>query len=215
MGIATGQVVIGDIVGDRSAQSEAVVGETPNLAARLQGVALPGQVVIGAQTRQLIGGAFELDNLGALDLKGFAEPVAAWRVVAERSAESRFASTHAHDGSVFVGREDELQLLARRWSQAAEGEGQVVLISGEPGIGKSRLCESFVTSLGDAPAARLRYQCEPLHTKSAYHPFIQQVIRAANLRVGDTPTAALDKLRALFAESQNDNLPVPLVGLSL
>ncbi len=204
VGIATGQVVIGDIVGDRSAQSEAVVGETPNLAARLQGVALPGQAVIGAQTRQLIGGAFELDDLGTHDLKGFVEPVAAWRVVAERSAESRFASTHTDDGSVFVGREDELQLLTRRWSQAADGEGQVVLISGEPGIGKSRLCESFVSSLGDAPAARLRYQCAALHTKSAYYPFIQQVIRAADLRAGDTPTAALEKMRALTAETQHD-----------
>jgi tetratricopeptide (TPR) repeat protein len=202
VGIATGQVVIGDIIGDQSAQSDAVVGETPNLAARLQGLAAPGEAVVGGQTRQLIAGAFDLEELGAQSLKGFADPVETWRVVAERSAESRFASGHAGHDSVFVGREDELQLLNRRWQQAAQGVGQVVLISGEPGIGKSRLCESFIGSLGDAPSARLRYQCAPLHNRSAYYPFIQQISRAAGLRVGDPPAAALGKLTALFDETQ-------------
>ena len=203
VGIATGQVVIGDIVGDSSSQSEAVVGETPNLAARLQGVAAPGQVVIGAQTAQLIGSAFELDDLGSQSLKGFAEPVAAWQVIGERLAESRFASTHSQDDGVFVGREDEQQQLTRRWELAAGGDGQVVLISGEPGIGKSRICENFLQSLDNASVVLLRYQCAPLHTKSAYYPFVQGLMRAADLKVGDTPEAALDKLQAVFSQIED------------
>ncbi|MEE8247047.1 MAG: adenylate/guanylate cyclase domain-containing protein, partial [Alphaproteobacteria bacterium] len=204
VGIATGEVVIGDIVGTESAQTEAVIGETPNLAARLQEVAAAGQVVIDQATRRLIGAGFELEDLGAHDLKGFADPVAVWRVKGERATESRFAAARGRNGSIFVGREDELALLSRRWERAKAGEGQVALISGEPGIGKSRLGESFNQRLEDEQFIRLRYQCSPLHTNSAFYPFVQQLSRAGGLAPGDTPAQGLGKLEALFAKTAGD-----------
>jgi class 3 adenylate cyclase len=137
VGIATGQVVIGDIVGEAATEADAVAGETPNLAARLQGLAMPGQVMIGATTRLLIGETFDFTDLGVQELKGFAEPVAAWHVVGESAAESRFEAAHPGALTQLVGREHELGLLRRAWEQGRTGIGQVVLVSGEPGIGKS------------------------------------------------------------------------------
>ena len=139
VGIATGLVVVGDLIGSGASQEQAIVGETPNLAARLQGIAEPNSVVIAEGTRRLVGNLFELDDLGSQELKGIVGAVRAWAAVRPASVESRFDAMHATGLTELVGREEELELLLRRWSKAKGGEGQVVLLSGEPGIGKSRL----------------------------------------------------------------------------
>src|SRR5271169_220623 len=155
VGIATGLVVVGDLTGSGSAQEQAVVGETPNLAARLQGIAEPNTVVIAESTRKLLGNMFELQDLGATDLKGVAGPVRAWAALRPSSVESRFEALHASGLTELVGREEELELLSRRWSKAKTGEGQVVLLTGEAGIGKSRLTAALLEKLTGEPHTRL------------------------------------------------------------
>ena len=147
VGIATGLVVVGDLIGSGASQEQAIVGETPNLAARLQGVAEPNSVVIAESTRKLLGNLFELEDLGARDLKGIAGPVRAWAALRQASVEGRFEAMHATGLTELVGREEELEILLRRWSKAKRGEGQVVLLSGEPGIGKSRLTAALLERL--------------------------------------------------------------------
>jgi hypothetical protein len=159
IGIATGLVMVGDLVGEGAAQEQRVVGETPNLAARLQALAEPGAVVIAPGTRHLLGGLFELADLGAHDLKGFGEPVRAWQVVGAGVAESRFEALHGRHLMPLVGREEELHLLLARWRRAAEGEGQVVLLSGEPGIGKSRIVQALREQLAGHPYTPLTHYC--------------------------------------------------------
>ena len=146
------------------------MGETPNLAARLQGIAEPNTVVIAESTRRLLGNLFELEDLGAKDLKGIAEPVRTWAALRASSVESRFEALHATGLTALVGREEELELLLRRWSKAKTGEGQVVLLSGEAGIGKSRLTAALLERLAGEPHTRLRYFCSPQHTDSALYP---------------------------------------------
>jgi class 3 adenylate cyclase len=199
VGIATGQVVVGDLVGEGASREEAVVGDVPNLAARLQALAKPGTVVISAATRRLLGGLFELDDLGPQRLKGFREPVAAWHVSGEGSAEGRFEARQTAGLTPLVGREEEIALLLRRWVQAREGEGQVVLPSGEPGIGKSRIVREVRARLDGEPHARFLYQCSPHHTTSSLHPLIEQLERAAGFARDDPPEARRDKLEALLA----------------
>jgi class 3 adenylate cyclase len=157
VGIATGLVVVGDLIGAGASQEQAIVGETPNLAARLQGVAEPNSVVIAESTRKLVGNLFELQDLGAKDLKGISGLVRAWVAVRPSSAESRFEAFHASGVTDLIGREEELDLLLRRWSKAKIGEGQVVLLSGEAGIGKSRLTAALLERLANEPHTRLRY----------------------------------------------------------
>ena len=198
VGIATGLVVVGDLVGTGEAQERGIVGETPNLAARLQGIAEPNRVVIAESTRKLLGNLFELEDLGPKDLKGIAEPVRAWAALRPSSVESRFEAMHATGLTALVGREEELELLLRRWSKAKTGEGQVVLLSGEPGIGKSRLTAALLERLADEPHTRLRYFCSPQHTDSALYPIIGQMERAAGFAHGDSAQAKLDKLDALL-----------------
>ena len=181
VGIATGLVVVGDLIGSGEAQERGIVGETPNLAARLQGVAEPNSVVMAEGTRKLLGNLFELQDLGAKDLKGIAGPTRAWAALRASSVESRFEALHATGLTELVGREEELELLLRRWSKARSGEGQVVLISGEPGIGKSRLTAALLERLASEPHTRLRYFCSPQHTDSAFYPIISQMERAAGL----------------------------------
>ena len=200
-GIATGQVVIGDLVGEAGRDADAVSGETPNLAARLQGIAEPGQIAVGETTRRLIGDAFELEDLGARELKGFPEPVPAWRVVGERAVGSRFEAAHSDRLTTFVGREHEIGLLLNRWEQAKQGEGQVVLLSGEAGIGKSRISQALRERAAKDPHTRLRYQCSPYHDSTALYPFISQLERAAAFASNDTPEAKLDKLEALLSQA--------------
>ena len=201
IGIATGLVVIGDLIGSGEAQERGIVGETPNLAARLQGVAEPDMVVIADSTRRLLGNLFELEDLGSTDLKGIAGPVRAWAALRPASVESRFEALHAGGLTALVGREEELELLLRRWSKAKTGEGQVVLLSGEAGIGKSRLTAALLERLASEPHTRLRYFCSPQHTDSALYPIIGQMERAAGLAHDDSAQAKLDKLDALLAQT--------------
>jgi class 3 adenylate cyclase len=155
VGIATGLVVVGDLIGSGASQEQAIVGETPNLAARLQGVAEPNSVVIAESTRKLVGNLFELNDLGPQELKGITGAVRAWSALRPASVESRFDALHGSDLTELVGREEELELLLRRWSKAKTGEGQVVLLSGEPGIGKSRLTAALMERLAPDPHTRL------------------------------------------------------------
>jgi class 3 adenylate cyclase/predicted ATPase len=199
IGIATGLVVVGDLIGTGSAQEQAVVGETPNLAARLQAFAEPNAIVVAESTRRLIGALFELADLGPQSLKGFAEPQRAWRVMAENRALGRFEALRS-GATPLVGREEEIELLLRRWNRAKRGEGQVVLLAGEAGIGKSRLTAALIERVAGEPYTRLRYFCSPQHTDSALYPIIGQMERAAGLAHDDTPRAKLDKLDALLAQ---------------
>jgi class 3 adenylate cyclase/predicted ATPase len=201
VGIATGLVVVGDLIGSGASQEQAIVGETPNLAARLQGVAEPNAVVIAENTRRLVGNLFELQDLGSQELKGITGAVRAWAALRPASVESRFDALHAAGLTELVGREEELDLLSRRWSRAKGGEGQVVLLSGEPGIGKSRLTAALMGRIGNEPHTRLRYFCSPQHTDSALYPIISQMERAAGYAHDDTARAKLDKLDALLAQS--------------
>ena len=193
--------MVGDLIGSGEAQERGIVGETPNLAARLQGIAEPNMVVIAEGTRRLLGNLFELEDLGAKDLKGIAGPVRAWAALRASSVEGRFEALHGTGLTDLVGREEELELLLRRWSRAKTGEGQVVLLSGEAGIGKSRLTAALLERLATEPHTRLRYFCSPQHTDSAFYPIIGQMERAAGFAHDDTPQAKLDKLDAMLAQN--------------
>jgi class 3 adenylate cyclase len=180
LGIATGLVVVGDLIGAGAAQERGVVGETPNLAARLQALARPGTLVVADGTRRQIGTLFEIEDLGPQALAGFAEPQRAWCVVGESGVVSRFEALRSGT-TPLVGRDEELDLLMRRWRQAKLGEGRVVLISGEPGIGKSRLTAALSQYIESEPHTRLRYFCSPHDQDSALHPFTGQLERAAGV----------------------------------
>ena len=204
IGVATGQVVVGDLVGEAGREAGAVTGETPNLAARLQQLAEPDQVIIGATTHRLLGRALELADLGKHDLKGFPEPVPAWRVVGEGQMESRFDASHGLALTRFIGREQEIALLLERWQRAKDGEGQVVLLSGEAGIGKSRILQTFRENLAGEPHTRLGYQCAPYFSNSALHPVIKQLEYACGYVTDEPAEAKLDKLEMLLAPSTDD-----------
>jgi class 3 adenylate cyclase len=197
LGIATGLAVVGDLLGEGAAQERGVVGETPNLASRLQALAAPDTLVIGEATRRQIGGLFELAALGPQALAGFAEPQPAWRVVGESGMLSRFEALRSGE-TPLVGRDEEVQPLQRRWEQAKSGEGRVVLISGEPGIGKSRLSAALSEQIGTDPHTRLRYFCSQHYQNSALYPVIVQLERAAGFERDDGPEAKLDKLETLL-----------------
>ncbi|MBV9198572.1 MAG: AAA family ATPase [Alphaproteobacteria bacterium] len=199
LGIATGLVVVGDLIGSGAAQERGVVGETPNLAARLQALARPGTLVVADGTRRQIGTLFEIEDLGPQPLAGFAEPQPAWRVVGESGVVSRFEALRSGT-TPLVGRDEELDLLTRRWQQAKLGAGRVVLVSGEPGIGKSRLTAALSQRIETEPHTRLRYFCSPHNQDSALYPFIGQLERAAGFIRDDTATTKLDKLEALLGD---------------
>jgi class 3 adenylate cyclase/tetratricopeptide (TPR) repeat protein len=201
IGIATGPVVVGDIVGEGAAQEAAVTGETPNLAARLQAIAEPNIVVIAATTHALAGGLFAFQALGGQSLKGIAGSTEVWQVVAERQVESRFAAAHSAALTPLIGREEELELLSRRWKRAKGRKGQVVLLSGEPGIGKSRLTRALQDWIGDEPHTRLLLQCSPHHSSSALYPTINQLEIAARFESSDDTNTRLDKLEGLLQQS--------------
>jgi class 3 adenylate cyclase len=215
VGIATGLVVVGDLLGAGAAQEQAVVGETPNLAGRLQALAEPGTVVIAPSTRRLTGGLFEYEDLGAVEIKGLGAPIVAARVLRASAAESRFEALRAAR-TPLVGRDEELALLQRRWQQAKSGEGSVVLVSGEPGIGKSRLAQTLFQRLAGEPHTRLRSFCSPHHRDHALYPTITQLERAAGFRREDTADQRLDKLEAVLAQATNDlGEPAPLLAALL
>jgi predicted ATPase len=201
IGIATGLVVVGDLVGEGSAQEQAVVGETPNLAARLQALAEPGQIVIAGATRRLVSDLFRLRDLGRQAVKGFAEPVEAFVVEGVAATESRFEAVR-RGLTDLVGRAAESAILRERLGEAWAGAGQIVLLSGEAGIGKSRLGAQLAAEVASEPHTRLRYQCSPYHCDSVLHPFVVQLTRAARLTADDPPETQLDKLEAILAPAR-------------
>jgi class 3 adenylate cyclase/tetratricopeptide (TPR) repeat protein len=200
IGIATGAVVVGDIIGDGALQESAVVGETPHLAARLQSAAEPNTVVISSSTHALLYDLFDCADLGVRRLKGFADEHRLWRVVGERSNESRFEALHSKELTPFVGRASELGLLLDRWETVVAGEGQVVLLEGEAGIGKSRLADEFRRAIGARLHTPLRYQCSSHHTNSAFFPFVSQLQHAGNIRAQDDFDQRLDKLESAVVD---------------
>jgi len=217
VGIATGLVVVGDLIGSGGAQEHSVVGETPNLAARLQLLADPGGVVIGQGTRNLVGDLFELRDLGWVSLRGVAGPVSVSAVLRASTIESRFEALHASGLTALIGRDQELQMLLQRWSQAKSSHGQVVLLSGEAGIGKSRLIAALMERLTGEPQTRLRYFCAPQHIDSPFYPIIGRIERAAGFTREDSPTDKLDKLGAMLARNatspQEASLLVDMLSL--
>jgi class 3 adenylate cyclase/tetratricopeptide (TPR) repeat protein len=204
IGIATGTVVVSELLIGETPAEQAVIGETPNLAARLQTLAEPGTVLICPHTRQLTGGHFDYRDLGALALKGWAEPVQVWQVLGPSGVASRFEAMHKTKLPPLFGREEEIELLLRRWRHATQGEGRVVLLTGEPGIGKSHIALALGERLQSEPHIALRYFCSAHHTNSALFPFIGQIERAAGFERGDSPTAKLAKLDALVEQSTAD-----------
>jgi class 3 adenylate cyclase len=201
VGIATGLVVVGDLIAGGRAKEQAVVGETPNLAARLQALAEPDTVVIAGNTRRLLGELFEYRAMGRMNIKGFSQPVEVWQVIGTSAVDSRFEALRG-TSMPLVGREEEIDLLMRRW--AKHGEGCVVLISGEPGIGKSRIVQAVLERLSDEPHTRLRYFCSPHHQDNALYPSITQLERAAGFKRSDTAEQRLDKLEVVLAQATND-----------
>jgi class 3 adenylate cyclase/tetratricopeptide (TPR) repeat protein len=207
VGIATGLVVVGDLVGAGAAQERSVVGETPNLAARLQTLAAAGAVVIAPATRRLLRSEFNLGDLGPQHLKGFATPVTAWQVLGARAVESRFEA-HGTGVTPLIGRSEELRLLAQRWQQAKSGNGQTAWLSGEAGIGKSRVAHEFRDRLRPEPHTDVQCQCSPFFSNSPLHPFVERIERDAGFRQDDTPGERLVKLETLLAQAMDDILSV-------
>jgi class 3 adenylate cyclase/predicted ATPase len=199
VGIATGLVIVGETIGEGSSREQAVVGETPNLASRLQGLARPNTVVVATSTRRLLGDAFVCEDLGSYELKGISEPVKAWRVTGERAVESRFEAMRAGKLTQFVGRQTELSQLLSLWERAKAGEGQVPLLCGEPGIGKSRLSMALFEQISAEPHMTIRHQCSPHHINSPFYPVIRQFERAARFERDDSADVKLKKLEALLS----------------
>src|SRR6266702_927184 len=197
--IATGLVVVGDLISEGASEEQAMVGDTPNIAARLQNLAEPGAVVIAASTRRLLGDLFTFRSLGHREVSGISEPIAVWAVEGGAASESRFEAVRTARSIGFVGRKAEIECVASRQQLAWLGQGQMVLISGEAGIGKSRFVAKLSESLALGAHRRVRYQCSPYHTNSALHPFVAQLERAAGIRSHDTPGQKLDKLEAMLA----------------
>jgi class 3 adenylate cyclase/predicted ATPase len=215
-GIATGLVMVGELIGEGAAKEQTVVGETPNLAARLQTLAAPGTIVISQATRRLVGGLFELTDLGPRRLKGFAQPLAAWRVEGEGRAEGRFEALHGERLTPLVGREHELGILLERWAWAKDGDGQVVLLSGEPGIGKSRMLRTLRERLGEEPHTPISHYCSPHHTNSALYPVIDLLERAARLERDAPPEEQLARLEAVLSHASGGlDEVVPLLAALL
>jgi class 3 adenylate cyclase len=211
IGIATGLVVVGELIGKGTAQERTIVGETPNLAARLQALAAPDTILVGDTTHSLLGGRFELASTGPHEIKGFAQPVRAWQVVGEAAIESRFAASR-HADLPMIGRAHEMGLLLDRWRLAGAGEGQIVTVSGEAGIGKSRIVEALQERIAAEPHRRVHLQGSPYHTDSALYPVIQHLARAARFAPNDTAEAKLAKLATLFPA---DRVPLAAELMSL
>ena len=204
VGIATGLTVVGDLMGEGGAQEQAAVGDTPNLAARLQALAEPGTVMISATTRRLTAGQFTYRDRGPVALKGWMQPVPAWQVLGTSGVESRFEAQHESKPTPLFGREEEIELLLRRWRSATQGEGRVVVLSGDPGIGKSHIALALEERLQAELLTSLRYFCSAHHTNSALFPFIGQLERAARFKRGDSPAQKLTKLETLLVRSAAD-----------
>jgi class 3 adenylate cyclase/tetratricopeptide (TPR) repeat protein len=213
VGIATGLVVVGDLMDSGNATERGVIGETPNLAARLQALAAPDTILIGEATQRLLRGFFELEPTGEHELKGFSRPVPAWRVRGEASVESRFAAIRMGGNLPLIGRAHEMGLLLDRWRLARQGEGQIVTVIGEAGIGKSRSIAALQEALAGEPHVLIHQQCSPYHSDSALYPVIQHLGRAARFTAADSPSARIEKLGALFAHrAASDAAAIPLLA---
>lgn len=214
VGIATGVVIVGDLIGSGATQEAAVVGETPNLAARLQGVAGLNQLVVAKETQHLLGTIFDLSPLGGQDLKGISGPVNAYLVVGDASVQSRFAARQSGAMTPIVGREREIELMTERWALGRSGQGQMVIVSGEAGIGKSRITQAVIDEIANDDHMRMTYQCSPYHVDSAFYPVTQQMSFAAGFAPSDNPDVRLDKLEKLLGPDQDTlRLVAPLLGL--
>ena len=213
VGIATGLVVVGEIVGTGTAQERTIVGETPNLAARLQALAAPDTILISETTQNLLGGLFKLEPIGAHDLKGFARPMPAWRVVGEAVVVTRFAAGRSGSSIPLVGRAHEMGLMLDRWRLSRGGEGQIITLIGEAGIGKSRSVEALQEDIAGEPHGRIYLQCSPHHSDSALYPVIQHISRAAGFATADSPDTRIEKLGALFSRrAAADASALPLLA---
>ncbi len=218
VGIASGPVVIGEFIDYTGQDVQAVTGKTPNLAARLQGLADPGQVVIDVHTRQLVGTAFRMEDRGEQRLKGFNRPVSVWQVVGQSQVDSRFVAAQSGRPSRLIGRNRELTQLRRRWVQARQSKGQTVLLSGEAGIGKSRIVQAFCDGIAEEQNRQFSCQCSPLHTNSAFHPVIRLLERLSEFGPDDDGETRLDKVEALLdraAMPRDANAPLLAALLSL
>src|SRR5713226_766749 len=204
IGISTGLVVVGELIGEGEARERGVVGDTPNLASRLQALAEPDTVVVSESTRRLLGRNFELQPLGPQELKGFKSPVPAWSVLRVSENVNRFEASRSGAMTPFVGREQEIALLINRWRRATKGEGQVALLSGEAGIGKSRILAVLRERIGDERHLAFRYQCSPHHGNDAFYPVIGQIWRSAGLVSGEPAAARLDKLEMMILRAGLD-----------
>jgi class 3 adenylate cyclase/tetratricopeptide (TPR) repeat protein/ABC-type transport system involved in cytochrome c biogenesis ATPase subunit len=214
VGIATGVVIVGDLIGSGATQEAAVVGETPNLAARLQGVAGLNQLVVAKETQRLLGTIFELSPLGGQDLKGISGPVDAYLVEGDASVQSRFAARQSGTMTPIVGREREIELMTERWTLARSGQGQMVIVSGEAGIGKSRITQAVIDAVANDDHTRITFQCSPYHADSAFYPVTQQMSFAAGITPSDNPGVRLDKLETLLGDDHDTlRLVAPLLGL--
>ena len=213
--IATGLVVVGDLISGLASEQQAMVGDTPNIAARLQSLAEPGAVIVAASTRELLGDLFTFRSLGVRQVKGISEPIAVWAVEGGAASESRFEAVRTARSMGFVGRKAEIEFALSRQQQAWQGQGQTVLISGEAGIGKSRLVAMLCENPALGAHCRVRYQCSPYHINSALHPFVAQLERAAGIRSQDTTEQKLDKLEAMLAPGTQVANAAPLIAALL
>jgi hypothetical protein len=211
IGLATGLAVVGDLIGSGAAREQTVVGETPNLAARLQALAKANEIVIAENTWRLVGSLFEYESLGKVELKGLPAPVGAFRVLGEGRGGSRFEALRSGE-TPLVGRDEEIDLLLRRWARAKSGDGQVVLVSGEAGIGKSRIAAVLEEGLHAEPHLRLRYFCSPYHQDSALFPFVDQLRRAAGFARDDPPESRMEKLETVLARAAPPDEDVALLA---
>ena len=216
IGIASGLVVVGDLIGEGPAREFALVGDAPNLAARLQALAEPSQILIAPRTRLLLGRLFEFADFGDHNLKGFERPIHVWRVLAPSSASSRFEARTSFELTPLIGRQAELRFLHKQYSRAKRGKGQIVLISGEPGIGKSRLILALRTRLAEEKYGFMPFQCSSYHTSSALHPIIHYLEQAANITRDSAPAVKLDKLETLVRRTtEKTKSIVPLLAALL
>ncbi|MGH7155721.1 MAG: AAA family ATPase, partial [Acetobacteraceae bacterium] len=202
--VASGPVFIGEIVAHGGAREHIVTGEVLNLAARLQGIAPVNGIAVSRETERLLRGLFEVEDLGPQEFKGIGRPVRVWRVLRERGALTRFEAAFGHGMSPLVGRDAEIAILKERWKSATLREGQAVLLSGEAGMGKSRIAQALREHIQDQPHFVIRYQCSPFHRNSAFYPAIAQLQFAAGIAAGDAPAIKRDKLHALLRQSSDD-----------
>jgi TolB-like protein/predicted ATPase len=212
IGIATGLVVVGDLAGVGGVLEHGVVGEASNLASRLQAMAKPGAILVDQQTRRLVGGIFDYSELGLREVRRIGELEPVWQVLRPSQAESRFEALRGSALSPLVGRQEEIEILLRRWSRTKAGEGQVVTISGEPGIGKSRLTIALQQRIDPARLTRIRYFCSPHHQDSALHPIIVQLEHVAGFERNDDTETKLDKLESIFAQNSPVNADLGLIA---